>query len=242
MTALVGTASCTARGTVRAGAHTSMHSSGPCRSTPRERRCTTSRSRSRRSASARSSPSTRSSSIAWWAPPNSRAHAVELIEAIESRWDGELRTWVDDGPLTATGSGRARTSDALLAVLVTGRADRVESVAADLTDPGAFGAPFGPTGVHRSEPTWDPDTYWRGPAWPQISYLLWLALRRSGHAAAGELGTALRAGAITSGFAEYWNPESGQGRGATPQSWSTLALLVDEAERRPLAPVDNVTR
>ena len=27
----------------------------------------------------------------------------------------------------------------------------------------------------------DPGTYWRGPAWPQLTYLLWLAARRRGH-------------------------------------------------------------
>ena len=36
-------------------------------------------------------------------------------------------------------------------------------------------AAVGPRGVHRDEPTFAPTTYWRGPAWPQLTYLLWLA-------------------------------------------------------------------
>ena len=47
-------------------------------------------------------------------------------------------------------------------------------------DPAAYGAPCGPRGVHAAEPTYEPATYWRGPAWPQLTYLLWLAATSSG--------------------------------------------------------------
>ena len=38
------------------------------------------------------------------------------------------------------------------------------------------------------------------------------------------------AGAWASGLAEYWNPDTGAGLGAIPQSWSGLALVL--AKRR----------
>ena len=38
------------------------------------------------------------------------------------------------------------------------------------------------------------------------------------------------AGAGASGLAEYWNPDTGAGLGAIPQSWSGLALVL--AKRR----------
>jgi hypothetical protein len=36
-------------------------------------------------------------------------------------------------------------------------------------------------------------------------------------------------GAVTSGFAEYWHPDTGVGGGAVPQSWTGLAYVVDQA-------------
>jgi len=38
------------------------------------------------------------------------------------------------------------------------------------------------------------------------------------------------AGAWASGMAEYWNPDTGAGLGAIPQSWTGLALVL---ARRP---------
>jgi hypothetical protein len=145
----------------------------------------------------------------------------ELTEAIDARWDADLRTWVDDGP-TASGSGRVRTAEALLPLLLL---DRPEA-RRQLVDPEALGAPFGPCGVHRAEPAFAPTTYWRGPAWPQLTYLFWLASTSAGDSdAASSLASSLAAGASGSGFAEYWEPDSGSGLGATPQSWSTLAIV-----------------
>jgi hypothetical protein len=151
-----------------------------------------------------------------------QAAAVELRDAVDARWDAELRTWVDDGP-TATTSGRVRTVDALLPLLLV---DRPEA-RAELIDPTAFGAPFGPCGVHRAEPSFAPTTYWRGPAWPQLSYLLWRAAAWAGDGVTrAALQNSLATAASRSDFAEYWEPDSAAGLGAVPQSWSTLALVV----------------
>lgn len=151
-----------------------------------------------------------------------RRGADELAQAVAARWDGSLTTWVDDGP-TADGSGRIRTLDGLLPVLVEPRSEAF----AALTDAAAFGAVHGPRGVHKEEPGYEPDTYWRGPAWPQLTYLLWRAARASGHAAtAASLASSMMAGACASGFAECWHPDTGQAVGAVPQTWTALAALV----------------
>ncbi len=151
-----------------------------------------------------------------------RRSATDLVAAVDARWDAELRTWVDDGP-TAAGSGRVRTADALLPLLVIDRPD----ARAELTDPTALGAPFGPCGVDRREPPFAPSAYWRGPAWPQLTYLLWWGSRWAGDGAtSASLGSSLVAAASGSNFAEYWEPDSGAGLGAVPQSWSTLAVVV----------------
>ena len=147
-----------------------------------------------------------------------RGEAEVLVQAVDDRWDDERATWIDDGP-TAAGSGRARTLDALLPLLVVDR----PAAFASLVDPAANGAPFGPRGVHVAEPAYDPGTYWRGSAWPQLTYLLWLAATRSGDASAAALSRSMVRGATTSGFAEHWDPESGAPLGAVPQSWTALA-------------------
>ena len=151
-----------------------------------------------------------------------RADADALVAAVDARWDDSLSTWVDDGP-TAAGSGRVRTLDALLPLLVCPRGEAFDQ----LVDPSAFGAAYGPTGVHRAEPTFRASTYWRGPAWPQLTYLLWLAATSSRRPdVARSLSRAMMSGAVSSGFSEYWMPDSGGALGAAPQSWTTLACVV----------------
>jgi glycogen debranching enzyme len=81
--------------------------------------------------------------------------------------------------------------------------------------------------VHRAEPTFAPDVYWRGPTWPQLSYLLWVAATRARRAdVAAAIAASTVAGAARSGLAEYWHPDTGRGLGAVPQSWTGLALLM----------------
>jgi hypothetical protein len=144
--------------------------------------------------------------------------ADELASALARRWDPELRTWTDAG----AGSGRVRTLDGLLPLLVDPRPEAFGL----LVDPLAYGAAYGPRGVHRDEPAYRPDRYWRGPAWPQLTYLLAIAARRAGLSdAAVELAACLVRGAERSRGAEYWHPETGEGFGARPQSWTTLALI-----------------
>jgi hypothetical protein len=151
-----------------------------------------------------------------------RRHSDELADAVDARWEARLATWVDDGP-TAAGSGRIRTLDALLPLLLGRRSEAL----GELIDPTAFGAPFGPRGVHLDEASYEPRTYWRGPAWPQLGYLLWLAAMSSDEGeVASTLARSIEAGAVESSFAEYWEAGSGRALGAAPQSWSTLALPI----------------
>ncbi len=152
--------------------------------------------------------------------------ADDLAAAIDRRWEPELATWVDAGA-TAGGSGRCRTADALLPLLVTTNAAAVDAVCAQLCDPGAFGGRYGPAGVHRGESVYAERTYWRGPVWPQLAYLLWLALLERGRAVeATDVASRAVEGAVRSGLAEYWTVDDGVGLGAIPQSWTGLALIM----------------
>ena len=158
------------------------------------------------------------------------ADAAELVEAIEQRWSAADATWVDDGP-TEHGSGRTRTADALLPMLVARDASARAVVVESLLDNDAHGAAYGPRGVHRGDPSYDPRSYWRGPVWPQVAYLLWVATTRSSSTSTeSSVGETIRratvAGAARSGLAEYWDPDTGAGGGAIPQSWTGLAVVM----------------
>jgi glycogen debranching enzyme len=155
-----------------------------------------------------------------------RDAADDLVRCIDQRWDDEHRTWIDAGE-TEAGSGRVRTLDALLPVLVSNDDAARASALASLVDRDHHGAPFGPCGVHRDEPVFSADTYWRGPTWPQLDYLCWRGARRAGdRATATTIARQTVAGALQSGLAEYWEPDTGRGLGAIPQSWTGLALVM----------------
>ncbi|WP_334142092.1 MGH1-like glycoside hydrolase domain-containing protein [Rhabdothermincola sp.] len=158
-----------------------------------------------------------------------RATALELAEVLARRWSGELATWIDGGPAEA-GSGRIRTLDALLPLLVD--PDRGQQVLDLMIDPARYGGPCGPAGMHRDETVFEPHTYWRGSSWPQLTYLSWVGAARLGSPARAALAQMLVLGATRSGFAEHWHPDTGAPLGAVPQSWSTLAAVVAaDAER-----------
>lgn len=146
------------------------------------------------------------------APRQGRLDRAEVIEAgLARRFDGEI--WRDE---PAAGEA-VPVLDALLPLLVIDGDFR-------LLQP--YAATFGPRYLPHDHPSYDPDTYWRGPAWPQLTYLLWVAAARRGDPTAATLAENLVSGAEVSGWAEYWNPETGRGGGARPQSWTGLAAVV----------------
>ncbi len=147
-----------------------------------------------------------------------------IVGAIRERWSAESTTWTDhDGP-----AGAIVTADACLGLLVDDRPECVEATVRLLTDPTRLGGPFGPAGVDRRDERFDPSTYWRGPVWPQLGYLLWRALAARGRSeAAAEVAAGTRRGASRSGWSEYWHPDTGEARGATPQTWATIVVAMD---------------
>ena len=152
--------------------------------------------------------------------------AETLVTTLMTRWNGELATWIDAGD-SESDSGRVRSLDALLPVLVSPDQSVNERVFSQLCESTAFGGLCGPAGMHREEPTFSARTYWRGPAWPQLTYLFWVAARRSErNDAARALADMLTRGALNSSWAEYWDADDGTGLGAAPQSWAALAAVV----------------
>ncbi len=156
------------------------------------------------------------------------ADAAALASALDAHlWDDAEGLW-DDRPLVGGGADqRIPTLDGVLGALLTDDRRRATAALDQVLDPARFAASCGPRYLPPDHPRYDPLSYWRGPAWPQLSYLVWLAARRWDRS---DVADAVRAwthrGAVASGFAEYWHPDTGRGLGAVPQTWATIAVAM----------------
>ncbi len=144
-------------------------------------------------------------------------------------WHDDEGLW-DDKPLVGGGDRqRVPTLDGVLPALVTADHDRAARALAQVVDQDRFGALYGPRYVPVTHPAYNPNAYWRGPAWPQLNYLVWLAAHRCGRRdIATNVEQSTRRGVSASHFAEYWNAESGAARGAVPQTWATVVTAMTD--------------
>jgi mannosylglycerate hydrolase len=81
--------------------------------------------------------------------------------------------------------------------------------------------------VPSSSPDFDARRYWRGPVWAIVNWLLILGLSRNGRP---DLAERLRADTLAAieraGFAEHFDPLTGEGGGGGAFSWTAAAYLV----------------
>ncbi|HEX5848153.1 MAG TPA: glycoside hydrolase [Rubrobacter sp.] len=126
-----------------------------------------------------------------------------------------VRTIAGFSPLIAGGLDRRRL-DTLLATLES------EHFAgnADLRYPL-------PPSTSPVEPGFHPRSYWRGPVWPVANWLLWWSLLRAGESTRAQN---IRRDTLeelsVGGFAEYFEPFTGEPLGSGEQSW-TAAIALD---------------
>ena len=162
------------------------------------------------------------------------AAAVECAGAIDAHlWNAAEALW-DDHPVVAPrpasdphASCHVPTLDGVLGALATDDPVRARTALDQVLAPDRFGARFGARYVPPAHPAYRPDAYWRGPAWPQLDALVWFAAHRWGRLdVAHEVAAMAARGAVASGFAEYWHPDTGAGCGAIPQSWATVAVAL----------------
>jgi len=72
----------------------------------------------------------------------------------------------------------------------------------------------------------DRQRYWRGPAWINTNWLVWLAARQAGAAELADRVARSSVALVSSGgFREYFDPISGEGLGAESFSWSAALTL-----------------
>jgi Glycosyl hydrolase family 63 C-terminal domain len=154
--------------------------------------------------------------------------AAELAGEIDAQlWDEREGLWSDRPVVGGGPSAGVPTLDGVLGALVTPDPAKAARALGQLTAETRFGAEFGLAYVAREHPAYRPDLYWRGPAWMQLNYLVALAATRWERTEeARAIGEMSRRAARASGFAEYWNPETGAGHGAMPLTWSTLVTAM----------------
>lgn len=160
--------------------------------------------------------------------PVATSIADQLAESIDAvLWNEDERLW-DDLPKVGRGQSQSvPTLDGVLGALITRDSRKAMRALDQVVDPDRFGAPYGVRYLPRGHRLYEPDLYWRGPAWPQMNYLLWLAAYRWNRDDVIEaVQDASWRSAASSSLAEYWNPETGNGRGAIPQTWATLVTAV----------------
>lgn len=163
----------------------------------------------------------------------------ELAAAIDVHlWDESTGLWIDKAIVGGGDSVTIPTLDGVLGALCTDNAGKAERALAHLSDPGMFGTAHGLAFVPPAHDRYDPNEYWRGPAWPQLNYMAGVAARRWGNEGLyRDIARKSVHAALESGFSEYWNPETGRGLGAIPQGWAALAATysseVAALEQRP---------
>ncbi|MCW2883620.1 MAG: hypothetical protein QOE54_6718 [Streptosporangiaceae bacterium] len=155
-----------------------------------------------------------------------RERSVRLAAVMDDvLWDADEGLWSDAPVIGGGGTARIPTLDGVLGALVTADPAKATRALNQLADPHRFAAPYGLAYVARDHSSYQPDGYWRGTAWMQMNYLAALAARRWGRDDLTEaIAVMSRAAVEHSRFAEHWNPETGQGHGAIPLTWSGLVI------------------
>lgn len=152
------------------------------------------------------------------------------LRGLDECWDADLGL-CQDYDLRAARPLRARTI-AGFAPLIAGRQSPERLTALlDILDSPAFTGhsrlrwPLPPS-TSPQEPEFNPRSYWRGPNWPVINWLLWRSLVRAGESNRAEL---LRRASLeqlaSGGFGEYFDPYTGESLGSTSQSWTAAVAL-----------------
>ncbi|HEX5429568.1 MAG TPA: trehalase family glycosidase [Patescibacteria group bacterium] len=122
----------------------------------------------------------------------------------------KVKTWAIFAPLIAK-------------VLTQDEAEKL--VTEYLFNPREFGARFGVPTVSKSEPSYDPKGFWRGPTWIAINWFIYHGLLNYNfQAAADRVRDASLRLVEASGFREQFHPDTGEGAGALEFTWGTLVL------------------
>jgi hypothetical protein len=162
-------------------------------------------------------------------------------QGLDARWDPELGLCLDYD-LRAGESLAARTIAGFAPLIAgTGGAERWERLLEVLDSHAFTGNPDLrrplPPSTSPDDGGFRPRSYWRGPVWPVMNWLLWWSLEGSKEEkrAARLKGYAL--GQLSDGcFGEYYEPFTGEALGSDDQSWTAAVALDWLADEEPPVP------
>ena len=153
------------------------------------------------------------------------------LQGLEGCWHPELGLYLDYD-VRAGAPLRVRTV-AGFAPIIAGHLspDRLGTLLRTLDSPTFAGHPELrwplPPSTSPEDPGFHPRSYWRGPAWPVVNWLLWWSLQRAGELERAErLRRTALAQLSNGGFGEYFEPFTGRSLGSANQSW-TAAVAID---------------
>ena len=168
------------------------------------------------------------------APDDERVEISAWIErgraGLENSWSPELGLCLDYDLRRDSLLG-ARTVAGFAPLVAGGPAPgRLESLLRTLYSPDFLGHPALrrplPPSTSPTEARFHPRSYWRGPVWPVLSWLLWRSLADAGERGRAEV---LRRTALDQlsegGLAEYFEPFTGEPLGSDDQSWTAAVAL-----------------
>ncbi len=149
-----------------------------------------------------------------------------LVDGLARRWRPELSRFVSlDLVSGADIEAPTQAGFIPLVALILEDAQRA-AVTAEIErwlDGMVVGVPSAPA----FSPAFEPKRYWRGPVWAVINWLIADGLRANGLT---DLARSLERGTVAAieraGFAEYFDPTSGEGLGGGVFSWTAAAYLV----------------
>ncbi len=168
------------------------------------------------------------------APDEDRATLRHWIErgrrGVEERWDADLGLCLDYD-LRDKSPLKIRTIAGLSPLIVGTTDPNLRQPLLHTLDSALFAGhqdlrwPLPPS-TSPEEPRFHPRSYWRGPVWSVMNWLLWWSLERSGEreraARLRRCGLAQLAGGS---FGEYYEPFTGEPLGSDQQSWTAAVAL-----------------
>jgi neutral trehalase len=160
-------------------------------------------------------------------PPELLASMSRSETALETLWDEYAHSYWSRDFITHRSLKQPSIASLLPLYAGTISKERASLLVRQLENDNQFGPAYPVPSVPIDSPDFDPDRYWQGPSWLNTNWLIIDGLRRYGfHDHAAALRETSLEMVSKSGFAEYFDPTTGEPLGAKNFSW-TAALIVD---------------
>jgi glycogen debranching enzyme len=115
-------------------------------------------------------------------------------------------------------------------LMLDGERHYVHLIEKHLLNPNEFASPYGITTTSRDDPTYAPDSYWRGNVWQNVNYFVVSGLKKvyrehefpPAKEAINYIMISSYILLYQGGSSEYFNPETGEGYGVKSFGWNGI--------------------